>query len=54
MPEWMWMPQLLPALPAPDEHAGSTPESEKLNVCVVWSSAVVIGPTLPLTARAPL
>ena len=29
------MPQLLPALPAPDEHSGSTPLSAYAKVCVV-------------------
>jgi len=46
------MPQLLPALPAPDEHAGSTPERDQKNVCVV--PTVVIGPTVPDTASEPL
>ena len=47
----MWMPQLLPALPAPDEHAGSAPVSEYANLCVVPD--VLIGDTEPATARLP-
>ena len=42
------LPQELPALPAPDEHCGSTPLSVYANVCVVPD--VVIGPTEPETA----
>ena len=38
--------------PAPELHAGSTPASEYENVCVVPD--VVIGPTVPPTARLPL
>jgi len=39
-------------LAAPDEHAGSAPLSAYVNVCVV--PAVVIGPTSPPTASAPV
>ena len=47
MPEWMWMPHELPAVPAPLLHAGSAPVRSHENVCVVPD--VVIGPTLPPT-----
>ena len=50
MPEWMWMPHELAALPAPEAQAVSSPPSE---YSIVWVVPAVLTATAPLTDREP-